>query len=123
MGDRGAIIQFTGHGLTEETGLLFESVTGEEKRATIFFMYPGHEAVPDSAIGLEQFLKVVNEALMGDESFEFQNRALRVLKKLQANPKTGYGTADVRSQIARLNIISLARMAELHPEKKSICGD
>jgi hypothetical protein len=119
-GKRGGVVVFSGKGLHEETGLLFERETDSGGRsALILFMHPNEPGLEE--LNSIQGLKLFTDQLVGefarDEDIEMQNRALQALEKSIRKGSLQFASDQVREQIFRLQVLSAARLGATTRER------
>lgn len=113
-GDKGGLVVFSGKGLPEETGLLFERETQDGHHALILFMHPPDdgELKFDSVTGLQQFTDQLITVFAADEGLELQKETLEALRRTIRKNRLGFDPNGARQQLFTLQLISLARLIQ-----------
>lgn len=111
-GKKGGVVVFSGKGLHEETGLLFERDTEGGRSALILFMHPNVEGLDLNSIeGLKLFTQRLAEEFGSAADVDLQVEALAAMEKSIRKGRLKFDEG-VREQIFRLHVISVARTHE-----------
>jgi hypothetical protein len=117
-GRHGGVVVFSGRGLPEETGLLFEhrdeSGQAENRQALVLFMHPEQERDAyqlDSVAGLELFANQLTTVFSADQDLPLQAETLEALRKSIDTQALTF-SEGARQQLLTLHLLSVARLID-----------